>query len=181
MPIPRNAARAAAAILLSLLLLSWGPAPRCLAADAVTVDVGSVYASSEGSSVDPGLANIRGKLRAMFDYTNYRMLERKRRTLAVGETGDIALPGAVHEHQAAAGRRRQGPASPSISARAARACLSTTLGLSRGGMVLVGGPSHEAGVLSSSFRRLISITAVRPSPSLWNNPPAPFVGTGADT
>jgi len=28
-----------------------------------------------------------------------------------------------------------------------KSLLSTTLGLSRGGMVLVGGPSHEAGVL----------------------------------
>jgi hypothetical protein len=147
MPNRRNAARAAAAALLSLLLLSWGPAPHGLAADAVTVDVGSVYASSEGSSVDPALANIRGKLRAMFDYTSYRMLDRKRRTLAVGESGDIALPG---------GRSMSIKPLPAEGAKVrlsvqiregGKSLLSTTLGLSRGGMVLVGGPSHEAGVL----------------------------------
>lgn len=147
MPIRRNAARAAAPILLFLLLLAGGAGSRCLAAEAVAVDVGSVYASSEGSSVDPALANIRGKLRAMFDYSNYKMLDRKRKTLAVGETGDFGLPG---------GRTMQVKPLPaegrkvrlSVQIReGGKSLLATTLGLSRGGMVLVGGPSHEAGVL----------------------------------
>jgi len=32
-------------------------------------------------------------------------------------------------------------------AEGSKSLLATTLGLSRGGMVLVGGPSHQAGVL----------------------------------
>ena len=148
MPSRRAGARAAAAILFLLLLLPAGGAvSRCLAADTVSVDVGSIYASNEGSSVDPALANIRGKLRAMFDYTNYKMLDRKRRALAVGETGDFDLPG---------GRVMRVKPLPSEGKKVrlsihiqegSKSLLSTTLGLSRGGMVLVGGPSHEAGVL----------------------------------
>lgn len=132
------------AFLLSLLLLASAPSD---AANTVSVDVGSVYASNEGTSMDTALGTIRGKLQSMFNYTSYRMLDRKRRSLAVGEAGEFELPG-----------RRMMRATP-LSAEGNKVRLSiqisdgpknlltTTLGLSRGGMVLVGGPSHQAGVL----------------------------------
>jgi len=113
----------------------------------VTVDLGVAVASNEGTRIDPQLADLRTKLKAMFDYTSYRMVDRRKRTLAVGETGEFALPG---------GRSmRVTPApSPGSKVRLAvqimegqRNLLTTTLGLSRGGMVLVGGPAHQNGVL----------------------------------
>jgi hypothetical protein len=132
------------AFLLFLLLL---PAVPSGAANAVSVDVGAVYASNEGTSIDPALGTIRGKLQSMFNYTSYRMLDRKRRSLAVGETGEFELPG-----------RRSMRATPlpaqgnkvrlSIQiSDGQKKLLTTTLGLNRGGMVLVGGPSYQAGVL----------------------------------
>ncbi|RJP23154.1 MAG: hypothetical protein C4529_04520 [Deltaproteobacteria bacterium] len=136
-------AAAVSAVLLLLVAASTAfPAP-----GTVSVDIGSVYASNEGSSIDPALGNIRGKLRSMFNYSSYRMLDRKRRSLAVGETGDFELPG-----------RRSMRVTPlpaqgnkvrlSVQIReGGRNLLTTTLGLTRGGMVLVGGPSHQAGVL----------------------------------
>jgi len=143
-PDPRGRAGAAALFILLLLLLAAAPSE---AADTVSVDVGAVYASNEGTSIDPALATIRGKLHAMFNYTSYRMLARKRRSLSVGETGEFDLPD-----------RRTMWATPlpapgnkvRLSIRideGSRKLLTTTLGLRRGGMVLVGGPSHQAGVL----------------------------------
>lgn len=130
--------------LLLLLLLVAVPSG---AADTVSVDIGSAYASNEGTSIDPALGTIRGKLRSMFNYTSYRMLDRKRRTLSIGEMGEFELPG---------GRTMQ--ATPlSIQSDKVRLSirifegpkklLTTTLGLRRGGMVLVGGPTHQAGAL----------------------------------
>jgi len=144
-PDPRGRAGAPALFFLLLLLLpAAGPSE---AADTVTVDVGAVYASNEGASIDPALGTIRGKLQSMFNYTSYRMLDRKRRSLSVGETGEFELPG-----------RRTLRATPlpaqgdkvRLSIRISdgpRNLLTTTLGLRRGGMVLVGGPSHQSGVL----------------------------------
>ena len=147
MPKPDPRRRAAApglSFLLLLLLLAAIPAE---AADTVAVDVGAVYASNEGNTIDPALGTIQGKLRSMFNYTSYRMLDRKRRTLSVGESGEFELPD-----------RRSMQATP-LSARGdkvrlsirisegTRNLLTTTIGLRRGGMVLVGGPSHQAGVL----------------------------------
>jgi hypothetical protein len=111
------------------------------------VDVGSIYASNEGTSIDPALGTIREKLHSMFNYTSYRMLDRKRRTLPVGEAGEFELPG-----------RRTMRATPLPSrgdkvrlsiqiSDGPRKLLNTTLGLRRGGVVLVGGPTHQAGVL----------------------------------
>ncbi len=141
---PPGPAAPAFAFLLLLLLLAAGQAE---AANAVSVDVGAVYASNEGTSIDPVLGTIRGKLQSMFNYTSYRMLDRKRRSLAVGETGEFELPG---------GRSMRATPLPAQGNKVRlsiqisdgqRKLLATTLGLSRGGMVLVGGPSYRSGVL----------------------------------
>jgi len=131
-----------------LLLLSLLAVVRTAeAADTVTVDVGAVYASNEGASIDPALGTIRGKLRSMFNYTSYRMLDRKRLTLSVGETGEFELPGR-RSMRATPLRARGGKVRLSIRiSDGPRNLLTTTLGLRRGGMVLVGGPTHQAGVL----------------------------------
>ena len=141
---PRGRAGAPALIIALLLLLAAVPSE---AADTVSVDVGAVYASNEGTSIDPALVAIRGKLHSMFNYTSYRMLDRKRRSLSVGEAGEFELPGR---------RAMRATLLPSRGDKVRllvqifdgqRKLLATTLGLRRGGMVLVGGPSHKAGVL----------------------------------
>jgi len=142
-PSVRPSPAALAFLVLLLLLCGSGSA----AAQAVSVEIGSVYASNEGSSMDPVLGNIRAKLQSMFNYTSYRLLDRKRRSLAVGETGEFELPGRrtmrVTPVPAQGNKVRL---SVQIT-EGAKNLLTTTLGLSRGGMVLVGGPSHQAGVL----------------------------------
>ena len=129
------------------LLLALFAAVACEAADTVSVDVGAIYASNEGTSIDPALGTIRTKLRSMFNYTSYRMLDRKRRSLSVGETGEFDLPG--QRTMRATPLPSQGDKvrlSIQIS-EGPRMLLTTTLGLRRGGMVLVGGPSYQSGVL----------------------------------
>jgi hypothetical protein len=135
-----------AALSFLVLLLLLGGSGRA-AAETVSVEIGSVYASNEGSSMDPVLGNIRGKLQSMFNYTSYKLLDRKRRSLAVGETGEFEIPGRrtmrVTPVPAQGSKVRL---SVQIT-EGAKNLLTTTLGLNRGGMVLVGGPSHQAGVL----------------------------------
>ena len=113
----------------------------------VAIDVGVVVASNEGTTMDPALSSIRNKLKSMFNYSSYRMVDRLTRTLSVGETGDFGLPGNRSM------RATPVPAEGNKVRLAVqimegdRNLLSTTLGLTRGGMVLVGGPSYQKGVL----------------------------------
>ena len=139
--------RAGAPVLsLLLLLLLFGGAPS-EAADTVSVDVGAVYASNEGTSIDPALGTIRVKLHSMFNYTSYRMLDRKRRSLSVGETGEFELPDRRTMRATLLPARRDKVRLSIQISDGQRKLLTTTLGLSRGGMVLVGGPSYQSGVL----------------------------------
>ena len=132
-------------VLLALTLVAV--AAEAAAPGSVTVEIGVVVASKKGSSVDPSLSTLRTKLQSMFNYSSYSLLDRMKRTLAVGEAGEFALPG---------GRsmRVTPSAAPENKVRLAvqimeggKNLLTTTLGLSRGGMVLVGGPPHQSGVL----------------------------------
>jgi hypothetical protein len=147
MPRPDPRGRAGAPTLFILLLLLLPAAVPSEAAETVAVDVGAVYASNEGTLVDPALATIRGKLHSMFNYTSYRMLDRKRRSLSVGETGEFELPDRRSMRATLLpGRGDRVRLSISIS-EGPRNLLTTTLGLHRGGMVIVGGPPHQSGVL----------------------------------
>ena len=118
-----------------------------MAADTIAIDVGSVYASNTGNEIDPSLIHIQGKLGYMFDYSSYKLLDRKRQKLSEGEREEFELPD----------KRSMRIKLLSVEGKKVRLyvrieekgkkLLGTTLGLSRGGMVLVGGPVHESGVL----------------------------------
>lgn len=147
MPNPDRMPGAGARLIAFLLLLALPAGGGAASGPTVAVDVGVVLASQDGATVDPALSSIQGKLRSMFNYTSYRMLDRQRRSLSVGETGDFVLPG---------NRSMRVTPSPSQGRKVrlaveiregGRNLISTTLGLSRGGMVLVGGPSFRQGVL----------------------------------
>jgi hypothetical protein len=113
----------------------------------VAIEIGVVVASGRGTSIDPSLSSLRPKLQSMFNYSSYKLLDRMNRTLAVGETGEFSLPGdrmmRITPVPAAGNKVR-------LAAQimeGGKNLLTTTLGLSRGGMVLVGGPPHDGGVL----------------------------------
>ena len=113
----------------------------------VAVDVGVVVASNEGTTTDPALASIRNQLHSMFTYSSYRMVDRLKRTLNVGETGDFRLPGNRSMRVTPVPAKENKVRLAVQVMEGERNLLTTTLGLSRGGMVLVGGPSYQKGVL----------------------------------
>jgi hypothetical protein len=129
--------------LLAILLLA-GPA---FAAQSVNIEVGVALASRDGNAIDPALSKLKSKLQSMFNYTSYKMVDRQKRAIGVGETSEIPLPG-----------NRILKATPaSIDAgkikldlqivEGGKNKLTTSLGLPKGGMVLVGGPAYQNGVL----------------------------------
>jgi len=135
----------AVAFLALLLILAHAVAA---APDApVTVDVGVVVASNEGDTMDPALTPIRNQLHSMFNYTSYRLVERLKRTLSVGETGDFGLPGNRSMRVTPVPAKGNKVRLAVQMMEAERNLLTTTLGLTRGGMVLVGGPPYQKGVL----------------------------------
>jgi hypothetical protein len=117
------------------------------AAPSVTVEVGVAHASNEGSSIDPALSKLKSKLQDMFKYSSYKMLDRQKRTIAVGATGEIPLPG-NRVLKATPASVEGGKIKLDVQIlEAGKNKLTTSLGLNKGGMVLVGGPAYQNGVL----------------------------------
>jgi len=130
-----------------LALLLFQGAAAYASTDPVTVEIGVVVASSKGSSVDPSLSSLRTKLQSMFSYSSYTLLDRMKRRLAIGETGDFSLPGNRTMRVTPVDAPRNKVRLAVQIMEGGKNLLTTTLGLSRGGMVLVGGPPHQSGVL----------------------------------
>ncbi len=131
-----------------LLLISILPhSPAFASAPSVTVEVGVAHASNEGSTIDPALSKLKSKLQEMFKYSSYKMLDRQKRTIAVGGTGEIPLPGnrILKATPASVDGNKIKLDVQIIEGGKNR--LTTSLGLNKGGMVLVGGPAWQNGVL----------------------------------
>lgn len=130
----------------ALLLLPFLAAPAFSA--PVTLDIGVVLASNDGKEIDPALSEIKGKLSQMFKYTAYKLLDRQKKSAEPGQAVEMALPGnrtlkLVPEAPDAKGKEK---VALQIH-EGAKSLLSTSLVLSKGGMVLVGGPKHQNGEL----------------------------------
>lgn len=137
--IPRSCA-VVCLLLLSAAAASAAPAP-------VTVEIGVVVASSKGKSIDPSLESLRTKLQSMFSYSSYTLIDRMKRPIAAGETGEFGLPGGRTMRVTPVGAP-EGKVRLAVQVmEGGKNLLTTTLGLNRGGMVLVGGPPHQSGVL----------------------------------
>lgn len=132
-------------VFMALLLFSGGAVSA--SRDPVAVEIGVVVASGKGSSIDPSLSSLRTKLQSMFNYSSYKLLDRMKRPLAIGETGDFSLPGnrTVRVTPVDAPGNKVRLAVQMMEG--GKNLLTTTLGLSRGGMVMVAGPPHQSGVL----------------------------------
>lgn len=130
-----------------LSFLSRPSAGAAAPAGSVVVEIGVVVASTTGSTIDPSLSSIRSKLQAMFNYPSYDLVDRMKRPLGTGETGEFQIPGnrtiRVVPVEAQGNKVRLGVQ----IMEGGKNLLSTTLGLNRGGMVLVGGPPYQSGVL----------------------------------
>jgi hypothetical protein len=144
-PDPHPGRRLTAVAFIGLLLIAQIAAA---SPDAkVAIDVGVVVASHDGPTMDPELSSIRNELQSMFNYSSYRMIDRLKRTLSVDETGEFGLPGGRSMRVTPVPAKGNKVRLAVQIMEGERNLLSTTLGMSRGGMVIVGGPSYRKGVL----------------------------------
>jgi hypothetical protein len=134
---------ATALCLLLLCVLLVSPAS---SSPPVDVEVAVALASNGPPSVDPDLAPLAPKLKQMFKYTTYRLIDRQRKSVG-DDTADFPLPG---------GKVLKASHTPSKDGKirlavqvidGSRNLLTTTLAMNKGGMVLLGGPAYQDGVL----------------------------------
>ncbi len=139
-----------------LWLLIAAPAAVAPAAGGpIAIVARTVLASNEGAYMDPGLGHLSAELRSVFRYSSYRLLSQDSMSLALMQSGAVALPGG-HTLQilpsGISGRRAELKLS---ILQDGRLIFNTVVQLRNRSSVTVGGPKHQGGYLlfniSASF------------------------------
>ena len=132
--------------------VAWAEeAPDPTTTDAVEVRIGTVVASNAGSGSAPAfdkrLASVWRQLDSLFPYSSYRLINEERRRVEWKREAEFRLPGGRYLLVIPRGYKDGRVSLNLMLIQGTRPLLNTVLALRNHGTFLVGGPSHEEGVL----------------------------------
>ena len=120
----------------------------------VSLRVQVIYAANEPGGVDGRLGSLAGELQKTFRYSMYQLLDAPQGSAALNQAWSASLPGDRRlEIVPTAIQGGQYSLTVRVLSSSGQALLNTRVRLRSGATVLVGGPSHQKGVL------IIAITA----------------------
>jgi hypothetical protein len=113
-----------------------------------------IYAANEPGGVDSRLGSLAGELQKTFRYSRYELLDSPQGSAALNQGWRTALPGDRSlEITPTAIQGDQYTLTVRVQTSGGQALVNTRVRLKPGRTVLVGGPTHQKGVL------IIAITA----------------------
>ncbi len=141
------ARRCARASLVVVLAATLAPAAHAGAA-GVTVTVGSVLATDGGPpEFDARLAAMKPQFDSLFRYASYRLMKRERRGLDWGQSASFDIPGGRYLVIAPKELRDSKVSMQVMLLEGGRPLIDTSVALRDHGVLLLGGPKQETGVL----------------------------------
>ena len=130
------------------------PSVRLYAQATVSLRVQVIYAANEPGGVDSRLGGLAGDLQRTFRYSMYKLLDAPQGSATLNQPWTASLPDERRlEIVPTAIQEGQYSLTVRVLAPAGQAVVNTAVRLKSGATVLVGGPSHQKGVL------IIAITA----------------------
>lgn len=114
---------------------------------AVEIRIGAVLASSSGQNFDHRLASLRRQFDSLLPYSSYRLIQEERRRVAWQREAEFRLPGRRYLLVIPREYKNGRVALNLMLVQGTRTLLNTAVSLRNNGTFLVGGPSHEDGVL----------------------------------
>lgn len=118
-----------------------------VAQDRVVLEIGTVLATNAGSHVDAQLASMQSQLERLFHYSSYQLVKQEVSDVRCGKPASFEIPG---------GRRLRVMPKTADGGRVAlnvallkqsHVLMNTDLTLGDRGLIMVGGPRYENGVL----------------------------------
>jgi hypothetical protein len=141
-------------ILCGLFSILGMPSDGLYAQAPVSIRVQVIYAANEPGGVDSRLGGLAGELQKTFRYSMYRVLDAPQGSVALNQAWTASLPGDRRlQVVPTAIQGGQYSLTVRVISSGGQLLLNTSVRLRGGATVLVGGPSHQAGVL------IIAITA----------------------
>ncbi|HWU37890.1 MAG TPA: hypothetical protein VN203_09550 [Candidatus Acidoferrum sp.] len=137
-------------LLLSCLIVFFVAAPTVTFTAQATVPfrIQVIYAANEPGGVDNSLGGLADDLQRTFRYSMYRLLDSPHGSAALNQAWVTSLPGDRRlEIVPTAIQEGQYSLTVRVLAPAGQAVVNTSVRLKSGATVLVGGPTHQKGVL----------------------------------
>lgn len=150
--------RKSSGIILLVLLVATAAAAAQTAKSMVDVKIDSVLAADTNQGCDKALAKMRDRLRRLFHYSTYRLVQHKESRTGFGQTVTFALPGGRILHIEPMGMDGDMIRMEVMLFQGEVPMMTTDLKIMNGGTFMVGGPRYERGTL------IISIKPVAPAP-----------------
>jgi len=139
-------AGAAAALTAAVVTLS--------AADAalrVDLTIGSVLATDAGQEFDSRLVSMKPQFESLFRYSSYRLMKQETRTIGWGQGASFEIPGGRYLVVAPQELRDAKVAMKIMLLEGGRPLIDTSVALRNHGVLLLGGPKEQEGVLIISI------------------------------
>jgi hypothetical protein len=131
-----------------VLVLSFIALPAVGWGQEVALQAQVIYAANEPGGVDTRLGSLADNLQKTFRYSMYRLLDAPKGTAGLNQTWRTGLPdNRSLEILPTAVKDGQYSLSVRVLGADGKAAVNTAVRLRRGSTVLVGGPSHQKGVL----------------------------------
>ena len=125
---------------LALPGLGWG--------QAVSLQAQVIYAANQPGGVDSRLGSLAGNLQKTFRYSSYQLLDAPKGSAILNQTWRTGLPdNRSLEITPTAIQDGQYSLTVRVLGASGQPSVNTAVRLRRGATVLVGGPSHQQGVL----------------------------------
>jgi hypothetical protein len=163
--------------LLIVVVIAMGAQAGALAQSAaprtVTVRVNSVLAAETNEGVDPRLQSMGPRLQALFSYSTYRLVSDQAGQTQCGKMIAFQLPGGRILHVQPRAVDGDMIAMEIVLFQGPRPLMTTDLKLKNNGILIVGGPRYEQGML------IISIGASTSAPRMHSHAAASSEATNA--
>lgn len=115
---------------------------------AIALQAQIIYAASEPGGVDSRLGSLAANLQKTFRYSRYQLLDAPKGKVSIGQAWRTALPGERALEIVPTGvQEGQYSLNVRIFGSGGQAQVNSVVRLKRASTVLVGGPSHQQGVL----------------------------------
>jgi hypothetical protein len=140
--------RIAVALLAAWAVLAGLLVPRAgVASDSVAVTIGSVLATDAGREFDQRLVAMKPQFESLFRYSSYRLMKQERRMIRWGGGESFDIPGGRYLVVAPKELRDSKVAMDVMLLEGGRPLVDTTVALRNHGILLLGGPKQQEGVL----------------------------------
>lgn len=138
-----GAAGVAGAVLVALL----AAAARVGAGGTVEVSIGSVLATDVGQEFDVRLTAMKPQFESLFRYSSYRLMKQERRAVEWGASASFDIPGGRSLVVAPKELRDSKVSMKVMLLEGGRPLIDTSVALRNHGVLLLGGPRQQEGVL----------------------------------